>query len=102
MRRTVGFPYEPLEQNLFAERIDEFDSPHLRLVDPQLRDKQGLRAKVLAVGPGKALADGTVLPADVKPGDVILIGRATGVELTLADRHVVGLRADDVLAVLEP
>ena len=90
MRKTTGFPLEPIGNNLFCARIDDYDGV-VRGVAPSMREKQGLRAKVLAIGPDVT---------DVRPGDVILIGRATGVEMTLANQHVVGLRVSDVLAVL--
>lgn len=96
----MRFP-EPLGENVLLERIDDYGGMCLRGVDPALRDRQGLRARVLAVGPGKPLPDGTAAPMEVKRGDVVLIGRAQGAELNYAGRPLLAIRESDVLAVLD-
>ena len=91
---------EPLGENVLLERIDDYDG-YIRGVDPMLRDRQGLRARVLAVGPGKPLPDGTAAPMQVREGDVVLIGRALGAELSYAGRPLVAIRESDLMAVFE-
>ena len=86
--KTTEFPISPIGANIFASRIDDYEGAVVG-VSPMLRDRQGLRAKVLAVGPDAH---------DVRKGDVIYIGRATGAELNLAGQAVVALREGDVLA----
>lgn len=51
------------------------------------------RAKVVALGPGAPLKDGTRRPIDLQVGDVVLIGRYEG--------HEVKLDGEDHLVVTE-
>lgn len=80
---------EPLSGNIFLERIDDFDGKLVCGVDPMLRDRQGLRAKVLSAGPDSELT----------PGDVVIIGRATGTEVNFAGTPALVCRERDILAV---
>jgi chaperonin GroES len=97
----TAFPVIPLGDNLYARRLDEYDNARIMQVSPLLRDRQGLRARVVAVGPGAPLPDGSAAPMSVRVGDVIVIGRTTGIDARFGTADdVVILRESDVLAVL--
>jgi chaperonin GroES len=55
-------------------------------------------AKVVAVGPGRTLDDGSVWPVAVKPGDRVVVAPYAGNEI---DDNVRIVRESDLLAVLE-
>lgn len=97
----MSFPIEPIGENVFLERIDDYDGAMVANVAPVFRDKQGLRARVVAAGPGKSLPDGSCAPMGVGRGDVVMIGRASGAEINLAGQDLVAIRESDILAVLE-
>ena len=59
-----------------------------------------MEGKVLAVGNGKILDNGTKLALDVKVGNKILFGKYTGTEIKIDGEDVLILREDEVLAVL--
>ncbi len=56
--------------------------------------------KVLAVGSGRLLDDGTVKSLEVKSGDKILYGKYAGTEVHVQDEDYLILREDDVLAIV--
>jgi len=56
---------------------------------------------VIAVGPGKLLENGKILPMDVKEGDVVLYGKYAGTEVKIENEEYVILRQEDVLAIDE-
>ena len=56
---------------------------------------------VAAVGTGKLLDDGTVMPLDVKKGDAVLFNKYGGMELSLGDGDYIFLKEDEVLGVIE-
>lgn len=66
------------------------------------RGKQG-RGTVMAVGPGRTLKNGTVLPIDVQVGDRVVFGRYAGneVKVKVQGNEYVVLHEDDLLGVLE-
>lgn len=44
-----------------------------------------MRGRVLAVGPGEMLPDGTRLPMDTRPGDEVLFFRSPGAEVEVPE-----------------
>ena len=57
--------------------------------------------EVLAVGTGKVMADGTVQPMDVQPGNVVIYGQYAGTEVELDGEKLRIISQDDVLGVQE-
>lgn len=57
--------------------------------------------EVLAVGTGKMMADGTILPMDVQPGNVVIYGQYAGTEVELDGEKLRIISQDDVLGVQE-
>jgi chaperonin GroES len=59
-----------------------------------------MEGKVLAVGNGRLLENGTKVALDVKVGDRILFGKYSGTEITIDGEDVVVVREDEVLAIM--
>jgi chaperonin GroES len=72
------------------------------IIVPENAKEKPVRGEVLAVGNGRVLADGTRLPLDVKPGDVVLYGKYAGQDVRNAEEDLKMLKEEDVLAVVEP
>jgi chaperonin GroES len=68
-------------------------------IDDSAKEKPQ-EAKVLAVGTGRLLDDGTVKSLEVKNGDRVLYGKYSGTEVTVEGTDYLILREDDVLAVI--
>jgi chaperonin GroES len=97
MKMTI----RPLHDRILAKRVQEDEKTAGGLFIPDTAKEKPLEAKVIAVGNGKVLEDGKVVPLEVKAGDKILIGKYTGSEVKLNGEEHIILREDDVLAVLE-
>ena len=91
----------PLHDRILARRVVEQDKTKGGLFIPDNAKEKPLEAVVVAVGTGKRLDNGTILPITVKAGDKILIGKYTGSEVKLAGEDHIIMSEDDVLAVLE-
>lgn len=60
------------------------------------------RGKVLAVGKGRILENGSVQPLDVKVGDIVIFNEGYGVKSEKIDNEeVLILSENDVLAIVE-
>ena len=60
------------------------------------------RGKVLAVGKGRILENGTVLPLDVKIGDSVIYAESYGTKSQKIDsKEVLILSEKDILAIVE-
>ena len=66
-----------------------------------LAKERPLEGKVIAVGSGKRLEDGTLVKLDVKAGDRILFGKYAGTEIKVDGVEHIIIREDEVLGVLE-
>ena len=71
------------------------------IVIPDSAKEKPQRGVVIAVGNGKRLDSGEVVPLTVKEGDLILIGKYSGSEVSVDDKEYLILREDEVLAIIE-
>ncbi len=62
----------PLRDMILCQPLEEAEKTSGGLYIPRNAKVKELRAEVLAVGPGRHLENGQVVPVAVKPGDVIL------------------------------
>ena len=59
------------------------------------------KGRVLSVGDGKRLSDGTRAPHQVSEGDRVLFASHAGTEVVVDDHDLLIVSEDDILAVLE-
>lgn len=91
----------PLQDRLIVLRMDGEEKTSSGLFIPDSAKEKPQQGKVIAVGKGKVRDDGTVVPLDVKRGDVILFGKYSGSEIKLDGEEYLIMREDDVLGVVE-
>jgi chaperonin GroES len=58
------------------------------------------QATVVAIGPGKILENGEVIPPEVKVGDEVLFQQYTGTKVTVEDEEYLILHEGEIIAVL--
>ena len=90
----------PLHDRLLVRRIEEKETAKGGIIIPDTAKEKPMEGKVLAVGTGKILENGTKLPMDVKVGDRILFGKYSGTEIKIDDEEVLVVREDEVLAIM--
>jgi chaperonin GroES len=71
------------------------------IILPDTAKKKQEQAEVVALGSGKKDKNGALIPMPVKVGDIILMEKYSGQEVTLDDEEFVILRADDIIAIIE-
>jgi chaperonin GroES len=89
----------PLSDRLVVKRTQEEEKTKGGIIIPDTAKEKPLEGIVKAVGSGKALKNGKVVPLDVKEGDKVLFGKYSGTEVKVDGEELVLLREDDVLAV---
>jgi chaperonin GroES len=89
----------PLHDRILVQRIEPADTVKGGIIIPDTAKEKPQEAKVIAVGNGKVLENGTRLEMSVKAGDTILFGKYSGTEVKLDGEDYLILREDDVLAV---
>jgi chaperonin GroES len=93
--------FRPLHDRVLVQRIEEAQKTKGGIIIPDTAQEKPQEARVIAVGSGRVLDDGTVRPVDVKKGDRILFGKYSGSEIKLDGEDHIILREEDILAVLE-
>ena len=90
----------PLHDRLLVRRIEDKETAKGGIIIPDTAKEKPQEGKVLAVGNGKILDNGTKVALDVKVGDKILFGKYSGTDIKIDGEEVLIVREDEVLAVL--
>lgn len=91
----------PLYDRVLVKRIQEPETTKGGIVIPDSAKEKPAEGKVVAVGNGKSLEDGTSRPLDVKQGDRILFGKYSGTEVKLDGEEHLILREEEILGIVE-
>lgn len=92
----------PLYDRIVVRRIEEQETTGSGIIIPASAKEKPQEGEVIAIGRGKRLEDGKVVPIDVQVGDRILFGKYSGSETKLENTEYIVMREDDVLGVLNP
>jgi chaperonin GroES len=91
----------PLYDRIVVKRIEKSEELQGGLFIPDSAKEKPQEGEVVAVGKGKRLEDGKVVPLDVQAGDRILFGKYSGSEIKVDGEEFLIMREDDVLGVIE-
>jgi chaperonin GroES len=91
----------PLQDRVLLRQVEGEAKTAGGIIIPDSAKEKPQEGKVLAVGTGKVLENGTKLPMDVKVGDKILFGKYAGTEIKIEGEEVLMMREDDILGVIE-
>jgi chaperonin GroES len=91
----------PLYDRVVVKRIEQKEQMHGGLYIPDSAKEKPQEGEVVAVGKGKRLEDGKVIPLDVQAGDRILFGKYSGSDIKLDNEEFLIMREDEVLGILE-
>ena len=91
----------PLHDRVVIKRLDEERKSSGGIVIPDTAAEKPIRGSVIAIGPGKMLTDGKVVPLALKKGDVVVFGKYAGTEVKLNGEEFIVMREDDIMAVVE-
>ncbi len=90
----------PLQDRVIIKRVKEEEKTRGGIIIPDTAKEKPVEGKVVAVGNGKVLENGSVRKLDVKAGDTILFGKYSGTEVKIDGEDHLILREDDILGVV--
>ncbi len=91
----------PLGNRVLVKRLESKETVKGGIILPDSAKKKQETAEVIAIGSGKVLDDGKILPILVKEGDIVLMDKYSGQEVTIDDVEYMILKADDIIATIE-
>ena len=91
----------PLRDKVVVKPSDEEEKSSGGIFLPDTAKKKPQQGKVIAVGTGRVLDDGTVKPLSVQVGDTVVYSKYGGTETKLEGEDYVILDEDQIYAIIE-
>jgi len=92
---------QPLGDRILVKSLEGEEKSPGGIILPDVAKEKPQEGKVIAVGKGRLLEDGTVKPLETKVGDTVLYAKYSGTEVNHEEKEFLILREDDILAVLK-
>ncbi len=91
----------PLYDRVVVKRVEEREAMQGGLYIPDSAKEKPQEGEVAAIGHGKRLEDGKVVPLEVKVGDRILFGKYSGSDIKIDGTEYMIMREDEILGILD-
>lgn len=90
----------PLGDRIIIELIEAEEKTASGIVLPDSAKEKPQEGKIVAIGTGRVLENGTRVELDVKEGERIIFSKYSGTEVKYDNNDYLILRESDVLAVI--
>ena len=91
---------KPVGNRVLVQRLEQEEKLKGGILLPDTAKKKQERARVIAIGTGTTSPDGKEIPIPVQVGDIVLMDKYSGQEVTIEDEEFVIVRADDIIAII--
>jgi chaperonin GroES len=91
----------PLSDKVLVERVEAEAKTAGGIVLPDTAKEKPQKGKIVGVGEGKLLEDGTRRPVQVKKGDLVLFTSYAGTEIKVDGKEYLIMDETDIMAVIE-
>ena len=92
---------EPLGDKVVVKRLEAEERTAGGIVLPTTAQRRPTQGRVLSVGDGRLLSDGSRAPHQVKEGDRVVFMSYAGTEIRVADEELLIMSEDEILAILD-
>ena len=91
----------PLADKVLVQRLEADTKTAGGIVLPESAKEKPQRGKIVSVGEGKMLEDGTRRKVQVKKGDVVLFTSYAGTDIKIDGKEYLIMDETDIMAVIE-
>ena len=91
----------PLADKVLVQRLEAETKTTGGIVLPDTAKEKPQRGKIVSVGKGKVLDDGTVKKVQVKKGDMVLFTSYAGTEVKISGKEYLIMDESDIMAIIE-
>jgi chaperonin GroES len=93
---------KPLGDRIVVKVLEAETKSKGGILLPDTAKEKPQEAKIVAVGKGKVLENGTIAVPEVKVGDKVIFGKYSGNEITTKEgEDLLILREEDILAIIK-
>lgn len=101
MSSATSTKLRPLADRVVVKVLESEEKTKGGIFLPDTAKEKPQQAKVVAVGPGKTLDNGTKSSVDVKENDIVLFAKYSGTEVKVDGVEYLVIAEKDILAVVE-
>ena len=91
----------PLGTKVIVEPAEQEEKTAGGIILPDTAKQKPVEGKITAVGTGRTLDDGTIVPLTVKVGDTVIYAKYGGNEITVQGTEYMILDEDQIYAIKE-
>ena len=91
----------PLADKVLIQRLDAESVTSGGIVLPESAKEKPQRGKIVSVGEGKALKDGTRIKVQVKKGEEVLFSSYSGTEIKIGGKEYMIMDESEIMAIVE-
>ncbi len=91
----------PLADKVLVQRLEAETKTTGGIVLPDTAKVKPQRGKIVSVGEGKLLDDGTVRKMQVKKGNIVLFTSYAGTEIKIEGKEYLIMDESDIMAIIE-
>lgn len=91
----------PLADKVLVQRLEAETKTAGGIVLPDTAKEKPQKGKIISVGQGKLLDDGTVQKVQVKKGDTVLFTSYAGTEIKIQGKEYLIMNESDIMAIIE-
>ena len=91
----------PLHDRVIVKRLEEEERTSGGIIIPDTAKEKPQQGKVIAVGKGRFLENGQVVPLVVKDGDRVLFSKYAGTDVKVEGEELLIMREEDILGIFE-
>ena len=91
---------KPMHDRVLVKRLEKEEKTKGGIFIPDSAKEAPAEGKVLAVGGGKIMDDGSIKKLDVKVGDRVIFAKYAGTEITVEDEEYLIMREEEILGVV--
>lgn len=91
----------PLHDRVVIEAVQQEAKTKGGIIIPDTAQEKPMQGKVVAAGPGARDANGKLIPAGVKVGDVVLYGKWSGTEVKIDGKDLIVMKESDIMGIVQ-
>lgn len=91
----------PLEDRIVVKPLDADTKTASGIFLPESAKEKPMKGKVITVGPGRLLENGTRLAPTVRKGDTVVYGKYSGTEIEIKSVTHLIIRESELLGVID-
>lgn len=94
--------FRPLHDRVLLRRVEQEGKTAGGIIIPDTAKEKPMEAEVIAVGPGAYNEAGASRMAlDVKEGDIVLVSKWGGTEITVDGQELLVVKESDIMGIVE-